>query len=1145
VTGYRRAEDKAADAALALLRLLWRQRLRGAAPATAGGRVPPELGSELRDELRDADPDLPERTLAAWTGYVCNLKPEGPGQLETFEHVYNATQPWSSYFEAAPHDIRYSAMRAIRYRYGLTLSSTVVAGIHQLAKAIRTLLARKQSTPIADYSRLTEQLVLHLASLLPPDQASGGTTQVLDTSRNIVRAFYEVCLVLDLVHEEGGLFSIRSECGNPEYLMSHLFGVPTSIAGFDTLFGGGGLMLVDSASDGTQDTLGGRAILASGPLGSGKTLLALQFAFEVAKKGGVAWVIAMEQTAEECRYSLEAIGIPTRSPAFDVMTEFTDSFQAMFDARPDRGVVVFLRVNNDKVSYSEFLGRIRARLAWMERYPLRLLVVDPVNAFELTDDRALRQETRSTLDAARRQNVNVWFTSEERGPAFDMRRFEANVSDTIIQLRVDAAHGQQRRFIKIRKSRYQQEFSGNHALVIDSLDGLQVYPSSQVIKHLIAAKPSRRPNWRVDFGVEGMDSLLGDDGLRPGDIAVFAGPGKAKTLLGFQFISAPCNDPARISLYVSDYSHERMNRFLEGLPNRGDMSRHIETCSLETGYVEPSKILLTIQGALESCIRRGLHPERVLLTNTARWEKEMPLLATDHSFASALLAILRHFGVVAVIVAGDITGAGASALGAAFDAQSDCLLHFNRVGLKGATTTFVSAVKSRLMRHRSDAFELVIGPTAVKVQPAPLFRVSPDGDVRPVRVHLFLNAETEDHLAENDKLVTTLRASVAPDARLGTESRRYDPMLLGMAPFSAVDEMQVLQLDEFQLPTAAAAIAGVEMLWRFDVNRYQRALEGRLPFLRNRVLTNDRKSFVAVPYYANISFLVVDEDRLNIALKELNVERPPASWHELADLCDAWENAGKQGPFFLCPVYGESVETYNCLFFEILYTLREPNQEEIDDIAKWLEPQEARIAAGLFRRVCKRSRDRHSGTGQSRFGVVSRHWYNTLNQAISELTPKQRQQFTVQPLYGSRTTAGEWYLTVPAHSASPEVALKLIEVLTEPDRETQRVELGVGLPTRAAYYDEPEAASASVSRYFDFKRSDLKPLFDRAIKRSSFRLYQQFAPTFSSHLRWIIDIADPPLGSEAKNYVDAEIERKLHSLVANIRFLRKSAGSSG
>jgi hypothetical protein len=104
-------------------------------------------------------------------------------------------------------------------------------------------------------------------------------------------------------------------------------------------------------------------------------------AVEVARKGGIAWVMALEQTEDECLYALEAIGVSTRSKAFRVFQGLGESYVAFAQSAPARGAIVLLRPDRKlETDFKQFLDSIAGKLHWMARYPLRLLIVDPINA---------------------------------------------------------------------------------------------------------------------------------------------------------------------------------------------------------------------------------------------------------------------------------------------------------------------------------------------------------------------------------------------------------------------------------------------------------------------------------------------------------------------------------------------------------------------------------------------------------------------------------------------------------------------------------------------------------------------------------------------------------------------------------------------
>ena len=105
-----------------------------------------------------------------------------------------------------------------------------------------------------------------------------------------IELFLECCRMVGYAtaSEGGKSVSIRSTVIDAEYLLSNLFGIPTSIRGFDELFGGGGLMLTEELHLADPHTPPGRTVLVIGRYGTGTSHLSMQLAIEVAQKGGLA-----------------------------------------------------------------------------------------------------------------------------------------------------------------------------------------------------------------------------------------------------------------------------------------------------------------------------------------------------------------------------------------------------------------------------------------------------------------------------------------------------------------------------------------------------------------------------------------------------------------------------------------------------------------------------------------------------------------------------------------------------------------------------------------------------------------------------------------------------------------------------------------
>ncbi len=1126
------AAEAAVDAAVEVLRLLWRAPL-------ADGRQDEMFHSsrmQVSEGLISRYPSIPGPLAERIAGLLQCVEDKYPISFADF--VVKIFED-----EVCFEDIKYFAMRSLRDRYGVVLSARVAAAAHVITRRLSVLLEHNAETNL----RIIWESAL--AALVDAE---------LDASTESLRgAFVDLCFLLglfELKNTEGDL-TVHGEAFNAEFLVSSLFGVPASIPGFDQLFGGGGITLAEadtsdqSLTDNQRtDAIGGRSILCFGPFGSGKTLLTLAFAVEVARKGGVAWIMSFEQTEEECLYALELLGIATHHPAFVLVTGgLRDSFLAFSKPRPDRGALVFLRPIEGNHDYSTFLENVKEKLSWMSTYPLRLLIVDPINTFShsTTDQTNGREMTRSLFEAAKKANVNTWFVSEKTANAHLPERFEENIADTVIHLDTETVAGQKRRYIEVTKSRFQRESSGRHTLSIGSKSGIKIFPSSSLIHEFISTRRRAEYDVPLQLGVPGGERLLGPELIRPGDLIVLSGEGKAKTLIGVKFLLSNDRNEEIRSVYISDQPDHRILRSLTTLaePDQQSQIPSIERCSLTTGHIAPGLILQEIESALrraEECKPRAL---RVLLTNVSRWEEEIPMLAEDSAFAIALVRLLRSHNAAAMVVSGD-SSYPHSRLRNTLLSQADISLQFNRRDLQGRVTIILNTLKTRSMQHQKENFELVL-EHGVSVQPAPLFRILPSGAAEPIKIRLFLYAETENHKAFNDEMLEGLKASISPAAVIDSRNRRFDSNLLSISRYSALDELQVFQLDEFQLPTIPAAVVPIESLYSFDAKRHGALLAGRIPQLCENTYLEDRKRFLAVPFYANFSFFAIWSERFAEVRKELEVDNFPESWSGLAKLCAAWDSKNPQPTEFLfeCPIYDGGVETYNCLFFEILWSMKDFDPNQSDDLAEWFKWPVAVEAAYILRQVCKAAHVKSNRAAVPHKAIISRSWYNTLNQELSMMDEHEGGKLEIRPLFGDLTTAGEWYLAVPAMSSSPEVGLQIIEYLTTPEFETARAELGIGLPVRSAYYQGSPKDEVSISRYFQFSRTEVLRLLRDPIRRSRFRYYQRYSNTISSHLQWIIELDDQKTGDKESDEVllKQRIAASMRSLASNVRFLTEAA----
>lgn len=1200
--------DHAAQLVVALWRSLWVAAMkdqREPAPAGPGGSRILSRGlieECLAKELVQAKCDLrvmPAGRLATLRGAILR-RLDGKEDSESIEIV----QRWFCAFdlaetvlsgEAESQDIAYFTARELRRSNKVVLSAS-------LMRSTQTYVARLRSwiEPRAGPNRQNYALFLLMTQLESSRTARAGHPPE-DLSAD---AFFELVAAVGWVSpaSQPGEVTIDHFRFDGEALIERYFALTTAIPGFDSMFGGWGPILVDVPEVGAggameAQPIGARTILITGPYGTGKSTLTLQMAIDVARKGGVTILAAMEQSAEECLYAMEALGVPTSSDRFDIVYEIGDAMPLLSREYDGRGMLAFLPVRSDsdsKVSeFDRLVSAVLDRLNWVTRFPLRLLVIDPINT-ALDEDRAERTKRRRRLHLlfgeAKRHGVNIWITSE-RNSEKESQPFEENIADTVLHLGIDRTQPNQRRTIQVRKSRLQREEPGIHTVVMLPRQGIRIYPSSTAVAHSTRSeRRSGTPRLTANLNVEGLDAILGPGAVLEGDVIALDGaPGSSRTLVGVHFLfgdAAGEQGPRTSSLFVSDSDDVRMEslvNLVEGHAAHRTKSRSdIRLCSIHAGIAEPSRILQAINDHFEDAGRQRRPIDRVMVADLSRWELSMPLIREDAAFGSALLGLLRHWGATSVMLADYVLGNQASLLTDLIVNNADCALQFDKLEFRGQIRQLVRVTKSHTLGHRRDAFELIVGRGGLRVEPyGALLRRDTAGIVHPVKIRLFLHADSPHHKEFNDHLVGAINTSIST-AEVGEQMSHYDPEIFRLTASSAVDEVQVMQLDEFQLPDPSDP----DTDQRFCALRLEAqgqaayGPEQYLERLAKRIGTGSSGKLIALPFYENISLLAYHQGRLNAAVhavtnshlarfrdKDGNIDLSQArgreAWEALRLCAVKWDTVGgEKGEdrlFFSCPMaQQDTVETYSCLFFEMLHAYRGKPGKTDCRLADWLKGQEVKDAAYAFRDLCYRShrheqqffrtgagapgerrlRTFNTSSDSSDSGpVVWRHWYNTLSQMMWDLPDEQRSQMRVLPIFDDVTTAGEWYLVVPAYSAAPELAWQIIQMVTAPDRELQRIYRGVGLPTRQSYYSQSAQPLpvSPVSPFFHISRTKLGKLVNTAFQRSQFPCYQQFSETISAHLQRILEL--PP---QHWDVMHAQIDMIVDHLGESIDYIQKS-----
>lgn len=1058
-----------------------------------------ELWGECRDRLRTAK-------LLRTSGddlYV---------DFRVFQPIRFANQLFGRF--TARHNVRYLTMDAIRHRYP-RLSWKVADSFYKLSIRLNSLLEEKQKgrsvtsrpAPISYYPSLVPELQKVLGE---------GDCGVLDVFLNALRAVDYLWVGFSRAEVE-----LKTHFVDAEFLLSNLYGIPTGIRGFDQLFGGGGPLLAHAKAGGQRGVIPGRKILITGPFGTGKSTLCLHMASEVAKKGGLAVVMPLEQTADECLYSLTAMRMLEGTLPVEIATHTPATARVIANANPECGAIAITRV--EKRGDEAFLHSLKQLVADLRgtAYPLLLLCVDPINAIANSPGAVRDFDPRikylSALNEACASGINVLITAEGNSlenadTQATQRSFEHNIADTVIQFSRKSNHGYQSRYISILKSRLQREQRGEHPISIMPGEGIVVSPTPAAVNARILPRRPKVRRAMVPFGLPSLDRVVGGQLIGGCDSIVVSGPlESAVNSLAYAFalsgdqkkvkktlLISTCDDTATCQLGIEQFLASKF------LKNTKKGIRDIEFEAIQQGHIQPGTVLRIIEERLAVARQLGEEIDRVVVLNASHWDATCPYIASDVTFGDTLVNLLRREGVTSLV-----TFCGESRLHQrnllnAMSERADCVLNLQNYEFRGTQRIRLRVHGSRYAPLESDDFDLLFSKgTLEAVRRSPLLRVGDDGKTTGVKVRVFLHSESELQDRYNREFVR----SISPLLPLGVELDNPDAINRSashlLRSLAVNDECQILQLDEYQLDAENGDILS------------------KLP--RNLTSAPDAiglfhggacRSF-GIPYINNLSLLTYDES----AVKAKSLQ----SWESIARLTQSFDekhSSSASDVFFSYPK--GTHENYNCLFFEILMSLCHPPEvNEGCSLISWIAQPLAKKAAKLFYAVGRKSHRIAKDTGGSATesqaihvdhgAKVWRHWYTTLNQMLAEFSANSSEgrSTRVRTLPGGISTAGEWYLGIPSSAASNDAAVEVIQMLCRPEAELERVRRGVGMPVRKSFYDElldSKSAELFISPYFSVDAATLSTMIGSPFRRSRFSCYPLVSGTLSYHLQRILEI---------------------------------------
>jgi len=302
--------------------------------------------------------------------------------------------------------------------------------------------------------------------------------------------------------------------------MSGVTKISTGIEGLDGLLHGG--------------IPEGRATLVTGRSGTGKTVLGIQIAANLARQGIPTIIVAVEETPADLQSSGDSLGLN--------LSELVESGKLFFaDVSRLDGVTL---ISGDY----DLTGLVHRIDAIIKQTGARALLLDSATA--LFSPRPPQEELRSQffqliagLRAMRLTSVILAESEQDYGQLTTLG-VEDYVCDLTIILRNVVDGTRRRQSIEVNKYRRSPHYKGEYTCTIT--------PSGVVVFPIESAEPLRSPNYdleRFSSGVAGLDEMTMGGFLRNSIIIVRGPTGSGKTMLAGLYARAGAMRRERVVFY--------------------------------------------------------------------------------------------------------------------------------------------------------------------------------------------------------------------------------------------------------------------------------------------------------------------------------------------------------------------------------------------------------------------------------------------------------------------------------------------------------------------------------------------------------------------------------------------------------------------
>jgi len=947
---------------------------------------------------------------------------------------------------------------------------------------------------------------------------------------NLIQMFFHITDLIGVIknyNRKPDYVSINGSI-DVDYILTKLFGLKTSIPGFDDLFGGG--LLLPRYS---KDQVGqGKIMLVRGEFGTGKTILVTQLAFEIARKGGIVFVFTLDQNETELKQQFFSFGFLPNNNEFAFFDNI-EGFQEFAKFKNNNKGVIGI----GKISKMNHIGYFESLLAFVnqdffQNFPLKLVIVDPINSVIIDENNLieLRNQTNRIFQEIKKKGISCIFTAEMGEEPYARFRHEQNIADYVIQLWVEETDNvkYKQRFIEIKKSRGQLTHRGRQSFIIEKGNGINIFLSSPA--YLLLRSPRRsnhNSNNMISSGLKLLDDILikknnkkENGGFHEGDIVVYSGSSSiGKSDLANVFLLQPQIQSRTKSLFITfDKSPEYvLNQIkeggaviktvnnLKGLSKTGSgiSTEHLEILSFEGGFIRSGEFFQKLIRHFDTARINNCRIDKVVIDNVIYMEEHCPLISADKTFVTTLIRILRTENCTSIIICNERDVSVLSTIQKEIIDSSDCVINFKKIFFKGEELNTLHVTKSFGNIHDRKVYELVVNNEygIYITQQFSLLKDIISGKPEIIPIRLFLHAEMEEQNNYNKVLESSIRNTLVSEVNLCNEDILSSIQMADIGIKSAFNELQIVQIDEHQM-----SYAGEHWLEKFKKEKGHDISKNFIEEIRH--CFSNSNEFWALPFYGNISLLAYNSAQIESS--------KITDWYKIAELCLSTEDVVFDFPKV-------SNENINCLFLEIMLSLLNEEKYEMFN-----NPYYCLKDLFSFKDLIYKTSELFWCVGHTTFKTYSFHqkkernegklnytmidvnakakiwrlWLTNLNHMINSINHDDSQNIQVIALPSKISIAGDWFIGVTKVSAAKDVGRDIIKELASFHSAQFRLEKGVGFPLNNGLFEI--GLGTFPPSYLKFDPNQLIDLYKSSYRRSSFGCYFSVSGCLSYYLKYIL-----------------------------------------